>query len=124
MFLTQVDETVEAIVTESGEKLFELIGAGEKLGNTRQQSLALSLIPPGKYSAAHHHRVSTEILYILQGAGELEVDGEKLEVTAGNVIMLEPGEVHSLFNTQANDDLKLLAMTTPAWSESDAFPAG
>ena len=123
MFLTLANEAGHAILTESGEKLFELIGASKKLGNASQQSLALSVIPPGKYSAAHYHEESTEILYILEGRGELLVDGEKLEVVAGHAIMLEPGEVHSLYNTHDKQELKTLAMTAPPWRATDAFPA-
>lgn len=121
MWLTHTDESKQPIVTESGERLFELIGADSKLGSSKNQSLALSVIPPGKHSAAHFHKVSAEVLYILEGSGELQVDEKKYSVETGNVILLEPDEVHSLYNKSAENDLKLLAITAPPWRAGDAY---
>ncbi|NKB37121.1 MAG: cupin domain-containing protein [Gammaproteobacteria bacterium] len=121
MWLTQTDESRPAIVTDTGERLFELIGADEKLGSSKLQSLALSVIPAGKHSAAHYHKASAEVLYILQGSGELHVDENKYSVETGNVILLEPNEVHSLYNKSDEYDLKLLAITAPPWRASDAY---
>ena len=121
MWLTQIDPSKPAIVTETGEQLFELIGLDEKLGNSKQQSLAFSVISPGKYSAAHYHKASTEILYILEGKGELHIDENKYSVETGSVVLLEPDEVHSLYNMSDEDDLKLLAIMAPPWRASDAY---
>ena len=122
MKITRIEENAEAIITESGERLYELLGAGEALGNAKHQSLAVSVIPPGKHSAAHFHRDSSEILYILEGRGQLQVDGQSLEVKQGDTCLLEPGEVHSLYNTSDNLDLRLLAITAPPWRATDAYP--
>ncbi len=121
MWLTHTDESKQPIVTESGERLFELIGADSKLGSSKKQSLALSVIPPGKHSAAHYHKASAEVLYILQGKGELQIDNKKYSVETGSVVLLEPDEVHSLYNKSADSDLKLLAITAPPWRASDAY---
>ncbi len=121
MKITSLENVTAPLVTESGEKLFELIGNAEHLGSSKQLSLARSTISPGTHSAAHFHKSSTEILYILKGFGRLEVDGESFEVKPGDVCLLEAGEVHSLYNLAQDSDLELLAITGPAWQASDAY---
>lgn len=121
MKITRLKDNAEPIITDSGECLYELIGAGKTLGNAKHLSLACSVIPPGKHSAPHFHRNSSEILYILEGRGRLDVDGLSFEVDKGDSCLLEPEEVHSLYNTSEELDLKLLAITAPPWDESDAY---
>ena len=121
MKITRLENAAAPVITDSGEKLFELIGNAEHLGSSKQLSLARSIISPGTHSAAHFHKSSTEILYILEGLGRLEVDGKSVEVKPGDVCLLESGEVHSLYNLAQNFDLELLAITGPAWTPTDAF---
>ncbi len=123
MRLTRLEKSENPIVTESGECLYEMMGAAESLGSARKQSLAFSIIPPGKHSASHFHKVSEETLYILEGKGTLIVNGEVIEVEAGDACMLKPGEIHSLYNKSKKLDLRLLAITAPPWTASDSYPA-
>ncbi|MFT5350568.1 MAG: mannose-6-phosphate isomerase-like protein (cupin superfamily) [Planctomycetota bacterium] len=122
MKLTRIEKAGQPIVTASGECLYELIGAAALLGDARNQSLACSVIPPGKYSAPHYHKLSEETLYILEGSGRMIVDGQVFEMNVGDALLVEPGEVHSIYNDSKSIDLKQLAISSPPWKASDAFP--
>ena len=121
MRITRKEKSAPAIVTPSGEHLYEMIGASRELGSASNQSLACSVIPPGKNSAAHYHKVSEETLYILQGSGRMQVDERTFTVETGDVIFLEPGEIHSLYNDSQTIELKQLAITAPPWSALDVY---
>ena len=45
-------------------------------------SLAEATIEAGESTVRHHHRVSEEIYYIVEGSGVMEIDGDEMEVTA------------------------------------------
>ena len=121
MRITRKEKSAAAIVTPSGEHLYEMIGASRELGAASKQSLAFSVILPGKHSAAHYHKLSEETLYILQGSGRMQVDERTFTVETGDVIFLEPGEIHSLYNDSETIALKQLAITAPPWSAADVY---
>lgn len=58
----------------------------------------VSQYPPGQRShpEGHHIHEVPEVFYLLQGHGELEVDGATHPVAAGDVLYIEPGEDHHL----------------------------
>ncbi|NIO22062.1 MAG: cupin domain-containing protein [Candidatus Aenigmarchaeota archaeon] len=43
---------------------------------------------------SHKHGTITELYYVLEGTGEIELDGERFEVYPGTVILIPPGFVH------------------------------
>ena len=55
------------------------------------QSLAEATIEAGETTVRHHHRESEEIYYLVEGAGEMEIDGERARVTAGDAVLIPPG---------------------------------
>lgn len=76
-------------------------------------------IPPGTSEGVHTHHVGDkeqgsfdEFYYIISGSGEMEIDGEKVPVSAGDHVMTPNGVAHGIENTSSQDDLKvyLLAM--------------
>ena len=44
----------------------------------------------------HHHRESEEIYYLVEGAGEMEIDGEVARVAAGDAILIPPWAWHQI----------------------------
>lgn len=60
------------------------------------------VIYPGGAIPAHHHE-TYESYTILEGEGEMSVDGEKMRVARGDVVFVEKNEVHELVNTGAGD---------------------
>lgn len=83
-------------------------------------SLAEVVIPPGKSSERHYNRELEEIYYILQGQGEMKIDGEAFSLGAGDACLIQPGEAHQMINRQ-KEDLAFLAVCAPAWKSEDSF---
>ncbi len=54
------------------------------------------LLRPGERMGAHYHREVEETFFILEGTGELIVDGQAIPVDEGTACRLEPGERHDL----------------------------
>lgn len=60
--------------------------------------LQVVVIPAGAHVPPHHHRTSVEVYVVRRGACELTVNGERHELRPGDVMLMEPGDVHELFN--------------------------
>lgn len=83
-------------------------------------SLAEATLEPGQATVRHHHRVSEEIYYLVEGAGRMDVDGELREVTVGDAVLIPPGAWHQLTNT-GDGPLRLLCTCAPAYRHEDTF---
>ena len=108
---------------ESGEVIYEMIGAPSPIGGTTHHNFVHVVIPPGKSSQAHYHRRAEETYYVLSGVGRMILDGREFNLTAGQACLIMPGQVHQIFNDQSFD-LTFNAVSAPAWTPSDWFEAG
>lgn len=72
--------------------------------------LHLGTIPPGKESfVPHAHGSQEEFLFILEGSGTVEIDGDRASVGPGDYIGFPiDGAVHHLINTGAEDLVYLM----------------
>ena len=52
-------------------------------------------IKPGFYLARHHHKIMTEVFYILEGEIELIFDDETIVAKAGDTITVPPNVWHA-----------------------------
>ena len=59
--------------------------------HTTMQSLAEASLPAARSTQRHYHARSEEIYLIVEGGGELEIDGETRSVGAGDAILIAPG---------------------------------
>ena len=118
MRVIQYNEITDPFVTPSGEVIYELIGKGS--GRQPNHSLAQIVIPSGKSSEPHYHKVSQETYFILEGEGQMDVDGEKFTLKPGQACHIEPEEIHQIKN-QGEDDLVFLAVCVPSWVPEDSF---
>jgi quercetin dioxygenase-like cupin family protein len=78
----------------------------------------VGLIPPGR-APDHYHRYD-EVIYVLDGEGELLIDGESASVRAGSCIHLPRTLVHCLANT-GDRELRVLGVFRPAGSPAEAY---
>jgi mannose-6-phosphate isomerase-like protein (cupin superfamily) len=108
------------LVTETGEIIYELIGAAGTDLDIPNHSLAKIVIPPGKSSTLHYHKRSQESYFILEGLGQMIVGDESETVTAGQACYIPAGQTHQI-NNQTQEDLVFLAVCTPAWVAEDSF---
>ena len=114
------DQITEALVTPTGERIYELIGKTEESGGTSKHSLALVIIPPGKSSAPHFHKDSEETYYVLNGEGWMQINEDGFTLSPGQACLIEPGEIHQIIN-KGEIDLEFLAVFAPAWVAEDSL---
>ena len=111
-------ETVEPFVTKDGSLIREL--SGIPTGGTGRHSVAEATLDPGQATERHYHGESEEVYFILEGEGEMELDGETARVTVGDAIPIPPGAWHTLRNT-GDGALRLLCTCAPPYRHEDTF---
>jgi quercetin dioxygenase-like cupin family protein len=72
-----------------------LRGADTGLGSNIL-SMNEAYLAPGQEVEEHQHQDAEEIFFILSGQGTMLVDGQPVPLTAGNLLLVEPGERHLL----------------------------
>jgi mannose-6-phosphate isomerase-like protein (cupin superfamily) len=83
----------------------------------RNQSLAEAELAPGQATTRHYHGETEEIYVVLEGRGEMEVDGERRLVGPGDAILIPPGAWHQL---QAHEGpLRILCCCAPPYRGDD-----
>jgi len=81
-----------------------------------QQSASLHLVDISSDARAHYHKRLTEIYYILEGQGEMELDGERHPVRPGDAILIKPGCRH-----RAIGRMRVLNVAVPAFDPRDEW---
>ena len=64
----------------------------------------------------HYHKRMTEIYYVLEGTGQMELDGRMIDVRPGNAVLIQPGCRH-----RAVGRMKILNVPIPAFDPGDEF---
>ncbi len=105
-------DRAEPFTTKDGSTIREL-------HHTAAQSLAEASLPPDGATQRHYHRASEEIYFLLEGSGELELDGDVRAVTAGDAVLIPPGAWHQL--TAGEAGVRLLCCCAPPYSHDDTY---
>lgn len=114
-------EEIEApFLAPKGEVIYEMIGRPKEIGGTTNHSLVHVMIPPGKMSPAHYHKVSEETYYILAGKADMVIDGFEFSLSPGQACLIMPGEIHQIFNNE-DEELHFLTVSAPAWVPDDTY---
>jgi quercetin dioxygenase-like cupin family protein len=58
----------------------------------------LVTIEPQQHVPSHYHRSCTEVFCITGGRGQMTIGDTLLELSVGDIVMCEPGEVHDARN--------------------------
>jgi quercetin dioxygenase-like cupin family protein len=87
--------------------------------HTEEQSLAEASLGAGESTQRHYHARSEEIYLLVEGGGELEVDGDVRTVAAGDAILIPPGSRHRL--TAGEAGARLLCCCVPPYSDDDTY---
>src|SRR6266542_238888 len=53
-----------------------------------------------KDSVKHYHKECTEVYYLLEGRGRMELNDDVVEVEPGMVVYIEPGTTHRLWSEE------------------------
>ncbi len=81
-------------------------------------SIAHAIVPYGGSTLPHRLHRSTELYYILEGTGEMHIDGEISVVMPGQIVLIPPETVQYIVNTGA-DDFVFLCIVSPKWQAED-----
>ena len=108
----------EPFVTADGSTIRELCGL--PTGGTANQSLAEATLEPGQATQRHYHGEAEEIYFVLEGEAEMELDGDRARVEAGQAIPIPPGARHQIRNAGARP-LRILCCRSPPYRHEDTF---
>jgi len=87
--------------------------------HTALQSLAEATLEPGQATERHYHAETEEIYYLVEGSGEMELDGDRRPVSPGDAILIPPGAWHQI--TAGEERLRFLCCCAPAYRHEDTF---
>jgi mannose-6-phosphate isomerase-like protein (cupin superfamily) len=108
----------EAFTTADGSTIRELLGL--PTGGVRKQSLAEATLVPGQATDRHYHRESEEIYFVLDGAGTMELDGERAPLRTGDAVAIPPGAWHQIA-ADGSEPLRFLCCCAPPYSHEDTY---
>lgn len=83
----------EPFTTADGSTIRELLGL--PTAPVRNQSLAEASLAPGQATQRHYHAETEEIYYVVEGSGEMELDGERRSLRIGDAVLIPPGATSS-----------------------------
>ena len=99
-------------IVNENEKEYRFGDSGPKyLMKGPRMNFALVQFGPGEDFKAHYHNVMEENFFILEGEIDIVVDGKVNHLKAGDLIHIEPGEVHYCIN---NSSAKVKMVSTLA----------
>ena len=105
-----------AFITKDGSTIRSILdGTNAPVQN---QSLAEARVPAGGRTQRHYHKLSEEFYFILEGAGEIELDGERRIVRLGDAILIPPGVWHAII---ATEPLLFLCCCAPPYANEDTY---
>lgn len=92
-------------------KIFEL--------STKEDSESINMaIAEIQQDIRHHHSNATELYFVIEGKGTMEIDHDTIELYPGSFVMLKPGAVHKA-TKKSGEKLKIVVASSPAWNPKD-----
>jgi mannose-6-phosphate isomerase-like protein (cupin superfamily) len=64
----------------------------------------------------HYHKIATELYYVLEGEGQVILDGDVQDVRKGTMVHIPPGVVH-----EAAGKMRILVIGIPDIDDSDVY---
>ena len=80
------------------------------------QVATMHLVDISKESRTHYHKKLTEIYLILEGEGQMELDGELIPVKPMTTILIKPGCRH-----RAVGNMRIVNIPVPAFDPEDEW---
>ena len=111
-------EVAEPFTTKDGSTIRVLLDAAS--GGAANQSLAEAWLEPGQATERHYHARTEEIYVVLDGDGEMEVDGDRRRVGPGDAILIPPGAWHQV-RAEGAAPLRFLCCCAPPYSDDDTY---
>ena len=67
--------------------------------------LSSTLLEPNMSTSGHFHNGQEEVYFFVSGEGEMELNSDRFKVKSGDVVNIEDGVFHRVFNTNSNQQL-------------------
>tara|TARA_B100000989_G_scaffold164880_1_gene123262 strand:- start:347 stop:724 length:378 start_codon:yes stop_codon:yes gene_type:complete len=67
--------------------------------------LSSTLLEPNMSTSGHFHNGQEEVYFFVTGEGEMELNSDRFKVRPGDVVNIEDGVFHRVFNTQSDQQL-------------------
>jgi mannose-6-phosphate isomerase-like protein (cupin superfamily) len=87
--------------------------------NEENSVASMHLVEIKHDSELHYHKRMTELYYVLEGEGHIELDGEVLPLSPGTAVLIKPGCRHRA----VGEGLRILNVPVPKFDPADEFPA-
>lgn len=81
--------------------------------------IAMCIFEPGEIANLHYHEKMEEIYFVLEGEGEIELNGEWHRIKAEDSIAIPVGIKHRMRNKSEDNILKFLSFNSPEWQQFD-----
>jgi mannose-6-phosphate isomerase-like protein (cupin superfamily) len=78
---------------------------------------SMHLVEIKRDSETHYHKRMTELYYVLEGEGHIELDGESHDLKPGTAVMIKPGCRHRA----VGEGLKILNVPVPKFDPDDEW---
>jgi mannose-6-phosphate isomerase-like protein (cupin superfamily) len=82
----------------------------------KNQVASMHVVEISKDSRPHYHKKMTEIYYVLEGEGYLEIDKDKIPLKPGVSVLIPPHSLH-----RAVGKLKLINVPVPTFDPEDEW---
>jgi mannose-6-phosphate isomerase-like protein (cupin superfamily) len=96
------------------------------LGNERSQAAQMTLDPgENEGGSDNRHRGADQWLFVVAGSGVAIVEGERIELRRGTLVLIERGQTHEIRNTGDGPLQTLNVYVPPAYAAGgEELPAG
>jgi quercetin dioxygenase-like cupin family protein len=89
-----------------------------KVAEDETATINIGRFAPGAEVKSHFHKSHSETIYVVEGNGQMVMDGKTLEVKPGAVIFNTMNKAHAVKNT-GSTDIVVIQVFAPAWKEPD-----
>ncbi len=72
-----------------------LVGSNDRIGNVE---VIIGEMKEGGSALPHFHDDLEQVMYILEGRMQVEIEGERAELTAGHAVWIPKGAMHEVKN--------------------------
>jgi mannose-6-phosphate isomerase-like protein (cupin superfamily) len=85
--------------------------------NDQNDVASMHLVEIKKDSEIHYHKRMTEMYYVLEGEGHIELDDQVYPLAPGTAVLIQPGCCHRAVGS----NLKILNIPVPKFNPDDEY---
>ncbi len=119
-----MSDEVRVVAMDSVEKIdlpggswSRMLVTEERVGGN-SSSLGYSVFKPGSRTQPVSHEVE-EVAYVVEGSGELELDGSSLSFSAGDALHIPPGTWHAVVNDSDEEMIMVFGFPYPDYPPTE-----